>query len=357
MLIARKVGVLRSLGLYGSVATLVDRRLHPRAKCAAVVRTLVLNKRVLEMGGPSGVFDGGGLVPVYRYADEVDNVDFAARTLWSGRGGVGDVYGPEGNLKGRRFVCEGSSLSECRDESYECVISSHVLEHMANPMKALKEWGRVCRVGGTLVLVLPHRHGTFDCLRPITTLKHLLEDEWRGVDEADDTHFEEILSLHDVSRDPGLPSREVLALRLKENSAVRSAHHHVFDLRSAMDMVAASGWTVVGARRLDTEPASVPALRRGPANATSGTSAAIPSHRRRAGACQLRLALPITRAIMTITKPPNEPARKSPATSHALNSSRLRPPYENETIRPAPITRLSGSGCPRVPWARWRPPR
>ena len=92
--------------------------------------------------------------------------------------------------------------------------------------------------------MLPHRDGTFDHRRPLTTLEHLRDDEARAVNEADDTHVDEILRLHDVARDPGLASHTQLE-RVDQNLSTRSMHHHVFDTRTAWEMVAEAGWTPV----------------------------------------------------------------------------------------------------------------
>lgn len=49
------------------------------------------------------------------------------------------------------------NLSIFADGSIDAVFSSHLLEHLDDPEKALKEWWRVIKVGGHLVLYLPHR--------------------------------------------------------------------------------------------------------------------------------------------------------------------------------------------------------
>ncbi len=42
------------------------------------------------------------------------------------------------------------------DESQDAVYSSHVLEHIPNWELALQEWFRVLRVGGFMIIVVPH---------------------------------------------------------------------------------------------------------------------------------------------------------------------------------------------------------
>src|SRR3984893_6307145 len=41
-------------------------------------------------------------------------------------------------------------------QSYDCVYSSHCLEHMKHPLSALKQWWALVKPGGYLVLVVPH---------------------------------------------------------------------------------------------------------------------------------------------------------------------------------------------------------
>ncbi len=41
-------------------------------------------------------------------------------------------------------------------ESYDCVHSSHCLEHMHDPITALKEWWELVKPGGFMVTVVPH---------------------------------------------------------------------------------------------------------------------------------------------------------------------------------------------------------
>ncbi len=61
------------------------------------------------------------------------------------------------------------------DESQDFVISSHVIEHFFDPIRALKEWLRVIRPGGYIFIVAPHKERTFDRARPRTTLQELID--------------------------------------------------------------------------------------------------------------------------------------------------------------------------------------
>lgn len=55
------------------------------------------------------------------------------------------------------FNCDASRLEVFADAQFDCVFSSHTLEHLEDHEAALAEWWRVVRPGGTLILYLPHR--------------------------------------------------------------------------------------------------------------------------------------------------------------------------------------------------------
>lgn len=73
------------------------------------------------------------------------------------------------------------------DESQGFVVSSHVLEHFTNPVKALLEWNRVVRPGGTIFMIVPHKDRTFEASLPRTPLEHMIRDyeEHCGEPEGD----------------------------------------------------------------------------------------------------------------------------------------------------------------------------
>jgi ubiquinone/menaquinone biosynthesis C-methylase UbiE len=54
------------------------------------------------------------------------------------------------------------------DQSFDRLIATHVLEHISNPVAALREWDRVVKQGGLLSIVLPCDPGLLwrRCLGP-----------------------------------------------------------------------------------------------------------------------------------------------------------------------------------------------
>lgn len=253
-----------------AVASALARRVVPRrASCFRDLSPWFSAGTGLELGGPSAAFSSHGLFPAYDHARRIDNCNFGHQTLWEGAITEGATFriGRSSDV-GQQFVAEATDLGRIASSTYDFLLSSNTLEHVANPLRALAEWIRVLREDGLLVLVLPHRDGTFDHRRPVTTLSHLVQDFNQGMSEGDLTHLEEILALHDLRRDPAAGTFEAFAERSRSNLENRSLHHHVFDTRLAIDVVDHMGLQIVAveayrpydilvvARKLD--PASRP---------------------------------------------------------------------------------------------------
>ncbi len=209
----------------------------------------IFGRSGLEVGGPSGLFKSSGLLPVYGLPRRLDNLTFSSRTIWQRPTEAATVEGApyrtgSGGGGGLQLIGEASDLQGELDNARAFVLASHVIEHVANPLRALREWRRITCVGGRLVLIVPHRDGTFDHHRPVTALGHLQQDERDRVDESDTTHFSEIMRLHDLGRDPGAGARDEFERRTLDNLSNRSIHHHVFDTALALAMVDQAGWLI-----------------------------------------------------------------------------------------------------------------
>jgi len=200
----------------------------------------------LEIGGPSGMFGPTGLFPVYAVSARVDNCNFAVHTTWEGQISEGITFQFSAQkAPGRQYIAEADDLEQVPSDSYDFVLSSHCLEHVANPLKAIAEWKRVLKEQGLLVLVVPHKDATFDHRRPVTSLDHMIEDLERQVDKADMTHLEEILSLHDLAQDPEAGDIEAFTQRSARNAENRCLHHHVFDTCLAVEIMHYSGLQIL----------------------------------------------------------------------------------------------------------------
>jgi SAM-dependent methyltransferase len=197
--------------------------------------------RALEVGGPSHVFSSTGLLPAYDACAAVDGVQFAADTIWHGEQGAGPFSPQPGPPTGTLHITDGATLDGLADGAYDAVLSSHVIEHFANPLRALASWRRVAREGGQLLLVAPHMSGTFDHRRAVTPLEHMVADLDQGTGEDDLTHLDETLALHDRSRDAEPDDQQAWAAARRGNVRTRVLHHHVFTTDSLLALLDHAG--------------------------------------------------------------------------------------------------------------------
>ena len=217
----------------------MQRPLH----CSQTGLRLLDNKNGLEIGGPSEVFRRDRLLPVYRHIRSLDNCDFSSSTIWAKHSTSFEFY--PGKAAGKNTFCDGSNLAAIPDRSYDFVLSSHNLEHFANPLKALKEWQRVARPGGILVLVLPNYRHTFDHRRKPTPIDHMLADFEADTPETDLSHLPDILANHDLELDPAAGTLEQFRQRSLANFENRCLHHHVFDEQNTRELLVAAGANVL----------------------------------------------------------------------------------------------------------------
>jgi SAM-dependent methyltransferase len=125
------------------------------------------------------------------------------------------------------------------DCSLQYVASSHLLEHVANPLAALAEWYRVLTHGGAIYMVVPDRRKTFDYRRPLTSPEHMLEDYRQQVTQSDGTHIDDFVYGVDWRQfSPPTPDHEEQTARDQLAEGYRRAvdagqeiniHFHVFE--------------------------------------------------------------------------------------------------------------------------------
>jgi predicted SAM-dependent methyltransferase len=229
---------IKSNGVSGLLKAMYSRPLPQRLEYYPYRKSFFESGVGLEIGGPSGIFRQQGCIPVYSVATRIDNCNFGSQTLWEGVISEGDTFIFDNKkAPGTQYIAEASNLRCIEDSTYEFVLSSHCIEHLANPLKGFAEWIRVLKQDGVIALIVPHKDGTFDHRRPVTSLQHLVQDFESQTDESDMTHLEEILRLHDLSKDSGAGDFASFQQRSKRNVDNRCLHQHVFDTRLAVEVV------------------------------------------------------------------------------------------------------------------------
>jgi len=133
------------------------------------------------------------------------------------------------------------------DSSLQYVATSHVLEHVANPLAALSEWFRVLRHGGIIYMVIPDIGKTFDHSRPLTTIEHMLSDFRNRTTQVDGTHIDELVYGVDWNTfSPNTPPHELKSAQDEMASLYRrtidagseiNIHFHTFTIASAIALI------------------------------------------------------------------------------------------------------------------------
>jgi len=86
-------------------------------------------------------------------------------------------------------VANGDKLP-FKNESYDYVISSHVIEHFFDPIATIKEWLRVIKPGGYIFIIAPTWRAISTETRDCTTLEDLIKRNSGEIkqDEAQNPH-------------------------------------------------------------------------------------------------------------------------------------------------------------------------
>lgn len=208
-------------------------------------------KRGIEIGGPTDLFFN-----IYDKCAACDNVNFSPDTVWA-KNSTG-IFTYQDKILGGSLIAEATQMYSIEDCGYDFVLSSNNLEHIANPLKALKEFARIVRTNGIVLTLVPMKEGIFDHNRNYTTFEHLLEDYNNDTGEDDLSHLQEIIMQHDYDMDPQCGGREKFIERAKKNVENRCLHHHVFEelcLRKAFVFVGlkviafgriTNNWMIIG---------------------------------------------------------------------------------------------------------------
>lgn len=113
-------------------------------------------------------------------------------------------------------------------EDLDFIIACHVIEHVANPVKAIIECLGKLRPGGKLILIVPDMRKTFDRNRELTSIKHLVSDYLSPDRNEDYKHFvdfyENAMPPEDRSLIPQLVKE-----KFEENFPI---HYHTFTHKS-----------------------------------------------------------------------------------------------------------------------------
>ena len=150
-----------------------------------ILYNISVNKNGVEIGGPSD----NGLI-IYHFADLMDNIIFSDNTTWSNYNSK--EYNYYNNKVGKVIISDAVDIAIIKNEEYDFVFASHVLEHIANPLKAVAEWLRIIKKDGYIILIVPEKSICFDHKREYSKFSTLLSQYQKNVGEDDLSTLKEI---------------------------------------------------------------------------------------------------------------------------------------------------------------------
>jgi SAM-dependent methyltransferase len=182
------------------------------------VHAVLERKDLLQLCRGRGVELGPGPSPQVLPGNDVDvtYVEIATAEQWE------SLYNQKGNLKidaalWKRYVRGAAHPLPVEDGSLDFVFTSHVFEHLANPLGHLEHWRHKLRPGGVIAAVVPDIGGSKDYVFSPSSFAELIE-EWRaGAMEPQLRHFERWAAV----RAPKQSAKEVMDLQ-------RSIHVHYY---------------------------------------------------------------------------------------------------------------------------------
>lgn len=89
-----------------------------------------------------------------------------------------------------QYIVGKASNLPVEDNSLDFIFSSHVFEHLANPLGHLERWSRKLKSGGTVLAIVPDIAGTKDFRHQPCSLEELISEHRAGIWEPERRHYE-----------------------------------------------------------------------------------------------------------------------------------------------------------------------
>jgi predicted SAM-dependent methyltransferase len=193
-----------------------------------ILKTITYRKCGVEIGGPSATGKC-----IYENVDNMDNVIFSNKTVWSNHD---KDYNYFKNKNGKVIINDAVNISLVQNEQYDFCFSSHSLEHIANPLKAINEWLRIIKKNGHIIIIVPEKSMCFDHKRTYSNFSTLLSQYEKNVGEDDLSTLPDILKNHDLSMDPPAGNLDSFTKRSLDNFNNRCLHHYVYNDELLMEI-------------------------------------------------------------------------------------------------------------------------
>lgn len=211
-----------------------------------VIINSLRDKSGIEFGGPTELFATPGYGMHLYPGVNLDGGNIIKNNYFQSNLSSNFFYGDK---LGRQYDIDCTNEDQLKKlKKYDFIVTSHAIEHFANPIHTLKMWEQhVLKPGGYILSVVPDYRYCFDRKRPLTTIDHLIADYIEDVGEGDKTHIEEQKKLHDWSYGGHHQFYELCEI----NHLTRVVHHHTFTIELVEELFAYCGFKTVVSYKQD----------------------------------------------------------------------------------------------------------
>ena len=137
------------------------------------IQKYIKNKKCLEIGGPTLLFTDKYPYTIYNLFNIIDNLN-----LYELKDSFITIKTNPDNIIYNKLYSDILQIKE----KYDILISSHCIEHIANPIKYLKKMQEFLNDDSYILTILPNKSVFWDYVRPTTTIEHLIQDFINNID-------------------------------------------------------------------------------------------------------------------------------------------------------------------------------
>lgn len=187
-----------------------------------ISEALSLRQDLFEYARGNGIEIGPGMSPQVLPSKEVDVRYLEQYPLdkWMamyGKKYAGNVPEQVRKLWDRYIVGDAQRLENIPDGSLDFIFSSHVFEHLVNPLGTLEVWHKKLRRGGHVLGVVPDANNCFDLRQPLSR-----EEDWLGEWRSGTWTFQE----HHYEKWVRYTAPDVTTASLRERGYAIHAHYY-----------------------------------------------------------------------------------------------------------------------------------
>lgn len=211
----------------------IDNKSTPPLNCFSDIINIIqkMHMNCLEIGGPTLLFTDTYPYTIYNLFNCIDNIN-----LYDLNNSFISIKTSNYNKLFKNIYKQISEI----DKKYDIIVSSHCIEHMANPIKTLNSFKKLLNKNSYILSILPNKSEFWDYIRPTTTIEHIIQDYLNDIEEDDHTHEEEnLLVNHPYKLDNNHPDKPVnisYEEMVRNNINYRIMHHHCFDLNLCIQL-------------------------------------------------------------------------------------------------------------------------